>query len=534
LRLVRENLGVQRVVVPRELDVDEIKAMASACPAGLSLEVFVHGALCYGVSGRCYWSSFLGGKSGLRGRCVQPCRRLYGQDHQRKRFFSCQDLSLDVLAKVLLAIPQVTAWKIEGRKKGPHYVYHTVKAYRLLRDQGTDPAAKKEALGLLALSLGRPGTHYRFLSQRVQNPVKTDVQTGSGLLVGRIKGAQRRPYVVSREALLPGDVLRLGYEDERWHGVQKVRKFVPKRGRLDLRIPSSGYPRKGTPVFLVDRREKHLEQALSELEGTLANQSQGRDRLSTFRVRLPKKSRKRMKPLELRVYRKVPGGRQQGLSGGKGPSVGLWLSSKALKASCQGNGKSNLWWWLPPVVWPKDEENLKELLDRAFKGGWRNFVLNAPWQCVLFAQRKRMNLWAGPFCNLANPLAIGTAASLGCAGAIVSPELGGQDLLALPQHSPIPLGIVISGNWPLSIGRTVSQELQTDSPFASPKGEEAWVSIHGPDCWVYPNWILDIHTKKEDLKRAGYSLFVHLLEPKPKAVKMKKRPGLWNWELGLT
>jgi putative protease len=76
LRLIRNTLGVHRVVVPRELDVDEIKAMASACPSGLSLELFVHGALCYGVSGRCYWSSYLGGKSGLRGRCVQPCRRL--------------------------------------------------------------------------------------------------------------------------------------------------------------------------------------------------------------------------------------------------------------------------------------------------------------------------------------------------------------------------------------------------------------------------------------------------------------------------
>jgi len=112
-----KNAGFSRVVMPRELNIDEIKAMAGKTPEGLELEVFIHGALCYGVSGRCYWSSWFGGKSGLRGRCVQPCRRIYTQNKNKQRFFSCFDLSLDVLVKVLKDIPQVTCWKIEGRKK---------------------------------------------------------------------------------------------------------------------------------------------------------------------------------------------------------------------------------------------------------------------------------------------------------------------------------------------------------------------------------------------------------------------------------
>jgi len=76
LNLIRGKLGIDRVVVPRELNIDEVKALAGACPDGLGLEVFIHGALCYAVSGRCYWSSYFGGKSGLRGRCVQPCLSL--------------------------------------------------------------------------------------------------------------------------------------------------------------------------------------------------------------------------------------------------------------------------------------------------------------------------------------------------------------------------------------------------------------------------------------------------------------------------
>ncbi|MGM0655421.1 MAG: peptidase U32 family protein, partial [Thermodesulfobacteriota bacterium] len=82
--------------------------MAAAVPGTMDLEVFVHGALCYAVSGRCYWSSWFGGKSALRGRCVQPCRRMYEQNGKKARYFSCMDLSADVLAKVLKEIPNIS------------------------------------------------------------------------------------------------------------------------------------------------------------------------------------------------------------------------------------------------------------------------------------------------------------------------------------------------------------------------------------------------------------------------------------------
>ncbi len=111
LKLIGDLRGIARVVLPRELNIDEVKAIARVCPNDLALEVFIHGALCYAVSGRCYWSSFLGGRSGLRGRCVQPCRRLFEQSRQSRRFFSCQDLSLDVLVKVLLSVPQIRGGK---------------------------------------------------------------------------------------------------------------------------------------------------------------------------------------------------------------------------------------------------------------------------------------------------------------------------------------------------------------------------------------------------------------------------------------
>ncbi len=533
LKLIREKFGIDRVVVPRELNIDEIKTLAKACPDGLGLEVFVHGALCYGVSGRCYWSSYLGGKSGLRGRCVQPCRRLYTWKKQKQRFFSCQDLSLDVLAKVLLSIPRVRAWKIEGRKKGPHYVYYTAKAYKILRDFGSDPEKKKFALSLLELSLGRTGTHYNFLPQRPQNPVNIKGQTGSGLLVGKLQGASNKPYLIPKVELLPGDTLRLGYEDEPWHAIQTVSKYIPKRGRLYLKLSMKRRPAKAAPVFLTDRRESELKGLLSQLEKKFADIPSSKINIQEIKARLPHKSSKREPSFEISIYRK-PGKVKTNAQ-----ETGFWLSAQS-HMGMPGHLYPKTWWFLPPAVWPDGENELKSLVTLAIEKGGRNFILNAPWQIAFFADKikskksgRRLNLWAGPFCNLTNPLSMDALVSFGFSGAIVSPELGSKDYLMLPKQSPLPLGIVLSGNWPLCVSRIISKNIREKEFFTSPRGEQAWVSNYGSDFWVYPNWKLDISKKKDELKRAGYRLFIHLVEPLPKGVKLKERPGMWNWDLEL-
>ena len=169
----------------------------------------------------------------------------------------------------------------------------------------------------------------------------------------------------------------------------------------------------------------------------------------------------------------------------------------------------------------------------AVRKGARQFVLNVPWQIACFNLQKDLKLWAGPFCNLANPLALGVIADMGFSGALVSPELGRDDYLALPAASPLPLGIVVSGNWPLCISRTIAAEIKEDKPFSSPRGEQSWVHRHGADYWLYPNWQLDLREKTTELKKAGYQMLVHFVEPLPPQVKLKPRPGVWNWDIGL-
>jgi putative protease len=523
LGFIHRKLDAACVVVPRELSIDEIKAMAKACPKNLELETFLHGALCYGVSGRCYWSSYMGGRSSLRGRCVQPCRRHYRQGGQTARSFSCQDYSVDVLVKILGQVKKVRAWKIEGRKKGPHYVYYTVRAYKLLRDRGEDNRTKRDALDLLAQSLGREATHYNFLPQRPQRPIDTRRQTASGLFAGKVQGPAKNPRVVVRQALLPGDVLRVGYEDETGHTICRVSRHVPKKGRYPLNLGGRKTPRPGAPVFLTDRREKALEEMIAEVETaapplkTIA--------ASTFRAVLPRPVEETGRCIDVRVSR------TPAKSSGRG-IVGAWLSETTL-ANLSKSAAANVWIWLPPVIWPDDEARVASLLSQSLKRGARRFVLNSPWQMGLFNRPEGLTLWAGPFCNAANALCLETFKKMGFAGSFLSPELGEADLLTLCRQRPLPLGMVLSGHWPLCISRTIAEETKLRVPFDSPRGEQAWVERYGPDYWVFPNWRLDLTEHKEKLKRAGVRMFAHLEEPVPKRVSIKKRPGLWNWKIGL-
>jgi putative protease len=322
--------------------------------------------------------------------------------------------------------------------------------------------------------------------------------------------------------LLAGDQLRVGYEDDPWHRRMRVNRGVPKRGRLDLRASDRKAP-KGAPVFLVDRREKALDEMLSGLEAQLAPPP-APSRGPAGQVRLPKRRKPKAINLDLDVHRRPPRGRS-------GAPLGLWLSEAALMQHRHSGG--GLWWWLPPVIWPDSETLWAGLVQRALKTRPHALVLGAPWQLGLLPSKLGATLWAGPFCNLANPFALETVRGLGFQGAFVSPELGQADYLQLAAESPLPLGIVIKGLWPLGIARDLPEALDSGRPFFSPREEAAWTATHGDCHWLFPTWELDLSPHRRMLRKAGYGTFAYLHEPVPKEIRLKKRQGLWNWRLGL-
>lgn len=538
--LEAKSLGADRAVIPRELSLDEARVMGEACPEGLSLECFVHGALCYCVSGRCYWSTYMGGKSGLRGRCVQPCRRAYSKNaaprgrggpekaHGGERYFSCQDLELGEIVRLLLEIPKLDSWKIEGRKKGPHYVYHTVTAYKLLRDYPDNPQKRKLAMEILDQALGRPGVKGRFLPQKKLLPMAPDKQTASGKLAGRIRITQKGACEIrTRVELLPNDYLRIGSQDERWHSLLPVRRQVPKGGGLALKVPAHKTPRAGTPVYLVDRREPELLALIKE-------------QLARLEAIPPKK----LPPLEGEARLPEPCGPERlpdmyvapaSFSGQPSPAClgknrldGVWLNPRLDRFSPVRLAKTAF--WLPPVLWPDNEAEFARTIQKLARIGARHFVCNSPWQIRLFDDPESLSLIAGPFCNTANALALECLKSMGFKAAFASPELSRRDFLALPRHSPLPLGAVAGGFWPAGISRFGLAGIESNEPFTSPMGETFWARNYGGAIWLYPSWTLNLCEKRQELAGAGYSFFAWLDDRPPAGLPPARRPGLFNWD----
>ncbi len=127
--LYLKRLGITRVVPARELSLAEIKNIKDK--AQIEVETFVHGALCYCYSGQCLMSSLIGGRSGNRGRCAQPCRLEYDADGGPKTgtLLSLKDLcSIDILPK--LAQAGIDSFKIEGRMKSPRYTAGVTQIWR--------------------------------------------------------------------------------------------------------------------------------------------------------------------------------------------------------------------------------------------------------------------------------------------------------------------------------------------------------------------------------------------------------------------
>lgn len=129
--LAAQELGIRRVVLARELSVSEIRYIAEH--SDMELEVFGHGALCMSYSGQCYMSSIIGGRSGNRGRCAQPCRLSYRLNQSKGQFLSLKDLCSLPHLNALMDLG-VSSLKIEGRMKGPQYVGTVTDVYRACMD----------------------------------------------------------------------------------------------------------------------------------------------------------------------------------------------------------------------------------------------------------------------------------------------------------------------------------------------------------------------------------------------------------------
>lgn len=281
-----EELGFERVVLARELQLADIAAIAAR--TGIELEIFVHGALCFCVSGQCHFSSLLGGHSGNRGRCAQPCRRLYNHRSKDGYYFSPNDLSaLELVPE--LAASGVASLKIEGRMKSADYVAKVVKAYRLIVD-AAEPARKdalKAAKELLKDSFGRTPTKGFLASDNPVDIANPWLRGGTGHFSGEVKqAAQGRISFETRDPLQVGDRLRLQPKTDQAGQAWTLRELFVSRKKVHeckagtlVEVVSPFEARPGDALFKVGVADAF---GMSDEAATRKLQAAGPDRVTVY------------------------------------------------------------------------------------------------------------------------------------------------------------------------------------------------------------------------------------------------------------
>ncbi len=227
-----EELGLTRVVLSRECSIEQIREIRDACPK-LELEVFVYGAHCVSYSGQCLMSSIIGGRSGNRGECAQPCRlpyALWKESAAKKSVISdgsrylISMKDLNTLEHVYDLIEAgVTSFKIEGRMKRPEYVAKVVSTYREAFDRYDQnklfhpTATDEEELKKLFNRGFTPGHLFNKRGSDIVNmerPNHIGVPLGEVVYVHR---KERRIGILLQAPLYQNDGIRfLGTEDEGW------------------------------------------------------------------------------------------------------------------------------------------------------------------------------------------------------------------------------------------------------------------------------------------------------------------------------
>ncbi len=286
--LQAQRMGFERVILARELTLDEIRAIRAS--STIELETFVHGALCFSISGQCLFSSYVHGKSANRGRCMQPCRRAFefhdASGHvQSATAFSTRDLSAAPFLSQLIAAG-IRSFKIEGRLKPAQTIAQIVGAYRVLIDAypNLTHEAVSEARTRLDRAVGRDTCSGYYLSPTPADLIDPEALSHSGRRLGIAQRGEGRHFSLMPEAAVKtGDRLRVQISEH-----EPPRAFMVRRLFADGRECKRCRPRQrieldagfevpvGALVFKVadaDALEKGAERGY---ERFLADLPQGR------------------------------------------------------------------------------------------------------------------------------------------------------------------------------------------------------------------------------------------------------------------
>jgi len=232
---VLKKLNFDRIILARELSLEEIAEIKSK--SGLKIETFIHGALCICYSGQCLMSSFIGGRSGNRGQCAQPCRLPYTLINEQKKAISPKAYLLSPRDLCMIGhIPSliqagIDSFKLEGRLKRPEYVAQVTRIYRKAIDRyleapekfSVDPEETKRLLQVF----NRGFTTGYFFGNPGSELVNIESPKNKGILLGKTVDYNHRNKIIKielKEKLHVGDGIRYNSSDDIGSLVAKMYK----------------------------------------------------------------------------------------------------------------------------------------------------------------------------------------------------------------------------------------------------------------------------------------------------------------------
>ncbi len=367
--------GFSRVVLARELPRADIETVCKNSP--IEIETFIHGALCVSHSGQCLASSLIGGRSGNRGLCAQPCRLPYNNN---KYLLSLKDYCLASHVEEILSLG-VASLKIEGRMKPAEYVYGVVRIYRKLLDEKRNATA--DEIAELAEIFSRSGFTDAYFKGRLDDKTKTSSMLGVRTDTDKAKSRTREEFSGLNKKI-PLDIavkikrgepslFRVG-DGERHACAEGA---VPEQARTapisqdDLVRCAS---KLGDTPYCVKNIETELDEGLilriSELNSLrrtaidkLLRPSTKVKELPDCEPRLPEPRKAKEKT---RSARFLSAEQIEGLGEEKSYFDRIYLPLQSFAANCGANGVV-----LPPVIFDSERKKLVSMLENAKKNGAR-------------------------------------------------------------------------------------------------------------------------------------------------------------------
>lgn len=529
-----EKLGAKRVVLARELSLQEIKQIADK--SRIELEVFVHGALCYSYSGLCMASSFRGGQSGLQGRCVQPCRLRFRQGRKERFFLSCNDLcALPVLPQ--LKQMRLAAFKIEGRMKSADYIGQVVKAYRLVLDAPRDREneAVARAQEWLAQAPARRLT-VGFLKKGNSDEVLSPHRSGSsGLWVGTVKAVNRSELTVSlRHDVHPGDRLRPESLEGKEKSAFTITELFSSGGERLIAgvagdtviIPGKGKFQPRERLFRVGAKVRSKGKGWPEIRREAADRGRRTEDKrggsgARFRAKFPYPSKvweewpvPKLKPPETETLIVKIDRAHELAAAFRSPAN--WVALTATRSNLEKLArkrlipaqKSRLVWSIPPLVSEKELDYYRPAIDWYRNKGFLTWELNNWGQFDFFSDNSGLRLIAGFRFNLRNPAALAAVAEAGCQWSVMSLEITQEELRIVGREPTATLPIVTVYAWPPLFSSRLIPKLLEGKAFVTPRKENYFYRKSSEYSFIYADRPVNWMEKIPALRSYGFRYFM--------------------------